>query len=142
MPFESTRARFFLYTTVIAFGLCAASVTVVTGWSGQLSLAQMAYAGLGGLMAYKLHIGFSLDIGWGNTRLLDFQLVGLVPPIAIVVAALITAAIAALTGIGALRVRMHGALPGGALKPVADATQAPRSSVVHIQAAAAAAPGR
>ncbi len=102
---DITPSRFFLYTTVIVFGLCAASVTVVTGWSGQLSLAQMAYAGLGGLMAYKLHVGFSLDIGWGTTRLLDVQFVGLVAPVAIVVAALVTAAIAALTGIGALRVR-------------------------------------
>ena len=102
---DITPSRFALYTTVVVFALCAASVTVVTGWSGQLSLAQMAYAGLGGLLAYKLHVGFSLDIGWGGSRLLDFQLVGLVQPIAIVVAALITAAIAALTGIGALRVR-------------------------------------
>ena len=100
-----TPSRFILYSTVVVFALCAASVTVVTGWSGQLSLAQMAYAGLGGLMAYKLHTGFSLDVGWGETRLLDFQLVGLIQPVAIVVAALMTAAIAVLTGIGALRVR-------------------------------------
>jgi len=102
---DITPSRFGLYTTVVVFALCAASVTVVTGWSGQLSLAQMAYAGLGGLLAYKLHVGFSLDIGWGGTRLLDFRLVGLIQPVAIIVAALVTAGIAALTGIGALRVR-------------------------------------
>lgn len=102
---DLTPSRFALYSSVIVFGLCAASVTVVTGWSGQLSLAQMAYAGLGGLFAYKLHVGFSLDIGWRDTRLLDFQLIGLTQPAAILVAALTTALIAATTGIGALRVR-------------------------------------
>ncbi len=98
-------SRFFLYSTVVVFALCAASVTVVTGWSGQLSLAQMAYAGLGGLMAFNLHNGLSMDIGWRETRILKFELLGLTQGWAIIVAALITAVIAAITGIGALRVR-------------------------------------
>ncbi|MEM9517760.1 MAG: branched-chain amino acid ABC transporter permease/ATP-binding protein [Actinomycetota bacterium] len=98
-------SRFFLYSTVIVFALCAASVTVVTGWSGQLSLAQMAYAGLGGLLAFHLHSGFSMDVGLGDTRLVQFELVGVTQGWSIIIAAFITAAIAALTGISALRVR-------------------------------------
>ena len=98
-------SRFFLYSTVIVFALCAASVTVVTGWSGQLSLAQMAYAGLGGLLSFHLHTGFSMDVGIGDTRFLQFELVGVTQGWAIIVAAFITAGIAALTGITSLRVR-------------------------------------
>ena len=98
-------SRFFLFSTLIVFALCAASVTVITGWSGQLSLAQMAYAGLGGLLAYHLHAGFSVDIGWRETRFLDVELVGITQGWAIIVAALITGGIAAATGVSALRVR-------------------------------------
>lgn len=98
-------SRFFLYSTVVVFALCAASVTVVTGWSGQLSLAQMAYAGLGGLLAFHLHSGFSMDVGFGDTRFLKFELVGVTQGWSIILAAFITAGIAVLTGISALRVR-------------------------------------
>ena len=98
-------SRFFLYSTVVVFALCAASVTVVTGWSGQLSLAQMAYAGLGGLLAFHLHTGFSMDVGLGDTRFLQFELVGITQGWSIIIAAFITGGIAALTGITALRVR-------------------------------------
>ena len=98
-------SRFFLYSTVVVFALCAASVTVITGWSGQLSLAQMAYAGLGGLLAFHLHTGFSMDVGFGDTRFLKFELVGITQGWSIIFAAFITAGIAALTGITSLRVR-------------------------------------
>ena len=33
------------YAMVLAFAICAVSVTVLTGWGGQLSLGQMAFAG-------------------------------------------------------------------------------------------------
>ena len=39
--------------TIIAFALCAVSVVVLTGWGGQLSLGQMAFAGLGALTAAR-----------------------------------------------------------------------------------------
>lgn len=105
IEFDMPPSRFFLYSTVVVFALCAASVTVVTGWSGQLSLAQMAYAGLGGLLSFHLHRGFSMDVGFGETRLLQFELIGVTQGWAIILAAFITAAIAALTAITALRVR-------------------------------------
>ena len=40
--------------SIIAFALCAVSVVVLTGWGGQLSLGQMAFAGLGALTAAAL----------------------------------------------------------------------------------------
>ena len=42
------------WATIIAFALCAISVVVLTGWGGQLSLGQMAFAGLGALTAAAL----------------------------------------------------------------------------------------
>jgi ABC-type branched-subunit amino acid transport system ATPase component/ABC-type branched-subunit amino acid transport system permease subunit len=47
----TTASRQITYTTILAFAICAISVTVITGWSGQLSLGQMAFAGLGALGA-------------------------------------------------------------------------------------------
>ena len=42
------------FTEVLAFAICATSLTVLTGWLGQLSLGQMAFAGLGALFAARL----------------------------------------------------------------------------------------
>ncbi len=103
--FEIKSSRFLLYSAIAAFAICAASVTVITGWSGQLSLAQMAYAGLGALSAATFHRGLSMDIGWRGTRIIDFELGGVPQLWAIILATFTTAAIAAITGIGALRVR-------------------------------------
>ena len=46
---SDSSATLFLWTRVIIFALIAMSVTIITGWSGQLSLAQFAFVGLGGL---------------------------------------------------------------------------------------------
>ncbi len=43
-----------LYTAVLAFAICASSLTVLTGWLGQLSLGQMAFGGLAALFAARL----------------------------------------------------------------------------------------
>jgi ABC-type branched-subunit amino acid transport system ATPase component/ABC-type branched-subunit amino acid transport system permease subunit len=43
-----------LYTAVMAYAICASSLTVLTGWLGQLSLGQMAFAGLAALFAARL----------------------------------------------------------------------------------------
>ncbi len=76
-----------LYTAVMAYAICALSLTVVTGWLGQLSLGQMAFAGLAALFAARLvyeGVPFWVTV-----------------PIATVAGALI----AAIVGLGALRVR-------------------------------------
>ncbi len=57
------------YALVLATAIIAVSVTVLTGWAGQLSLGQAAFAGLGALSAAALIRGVTLDIGWRSNRL-------------------------------------------------------------------------
>ena len=104
-PEKINQSQFFLYSTIVAFAICVASLTVITGWSGQLSLAQMAYAGIGALSAASFNRGVELDIGYGDTRLIDFEWSGIPTLWSIIGAVFFTAALAALTGVGALRVR-------------------------------------
>ena len=80
-------------------------MTVLTAWAGQLSLGQMAFAGLGALLAAALQRGFSLGVGWQEHQLFAMNLVPMPTMIAIVVATIVVAALAALIGLGALRVR-------------------------------------
>ena len=98
-------SRHLLYTTILVFALCGLSLTILTGWAGQLSLGQMAFAGIGALIAAALNRGMTFDIGWHQTRVLrgGIEALGFGP--SILLAALITAALAALIGVGALRVR-------------------------------------
>jgi ABC-type branched-subunit amino acid transport system ATPase component/ABC-type branched-subunit amino acid transport system permease subunit len=44
----------YLYTRVVIFALIGLSVTVLTGWAGQLSLGQVAFVGVGALTATTL----------------------------------------------------------------------------------------
>ena len=39
----------FLFSRVLLFALVAASLTVLTGWAGQLSLGQFAFVGVGAM---------------------------------------------------------------------------------------------
>ncbi|GCD94827.1 branched-chain amino acid ABC transporter permease/ATP-binding protein [Embleya hyalina] len=101
LPLVVTQAsRHLLYGTILAFAICACSLTVLTGWAGQLSLGQMAFAGLGALTAAALTRGLSIDIG--GDRTIAFQALPFAP--SVLVAALVTAALAAIVGVGALRV--------------------------------------
>ncbi|UGQ11032.1 ATP-binding cassette domain-containing protein [Yinghuangia sp. ASG 101] len=93
-------SRHLLYTVILGYAICAASVTILTGWAGQLSLGQMAFAGLGALTAAALNRGLRLELG---DTVYEFR--GLTFPAAVAVATLLTAALAAVVGAGALRVR-------------------------------------
>ncbi|NUP31195.1 MAG: ATP-binding cassette domain-containing protein [Streptomycetaceae bacterium] len=93
-------SRHLLYTVILAYAICAASVTVLTGWAGQLSLGQMAFAGLGALTAAALNRGLRIELG---ENVYTFR--GLTFPAAVAAATLVTAVIAAVIGAGALRVR-------------------------------------
>ncbi|MCU1456693.1 MAG: transporter related [Actinomycetia bacterium] len=110
------------YAMVLAFAVCAVSVTVLTGWSGQLSLGQMAFAGLGALSAAAFVRGVTFDIGWRSNRIL----VGHLPRVPFVLALLLGAAVACvvavLVGLGALRVK--GLLLGVSTLAFAIAAQA------------------
>lgn len=66
----------FLWTRVVSFAICALSLTMLTGWGGQLSLAQFAFVGLGGLTLAAVTAGhdfplpldvadWSVDLPWG-----------------------------------------------------------------------------
>ncbi len=101
MPLIITEpSRHLLYTQILVFAVAALSLVVVTGWSGQLSLGQMAFAGLGALFAAAAHRGLEMDVGpiaftapsvpWAASMLLG---------------ALFAALVAVIIGMGALRVR-------------------------------------
>ena len=52
LPLLVTRpSRQLVFASIACFAICALSLTVITGWAGQLSLAQMTFAGLGALIA-------------------------------------------------------------------------------------------
>ena len=80
-------SRHFLYARVLLMALIAVSLTVLTGWAGQLSLGQFAFVGLGGMSTYALVQGR-----------LSF-------PAAVVIGAAITAVAAVVVGTPALRMR-------------------------------------
>jgi ABC-type branched-subunit amino acid transport system ATPase component/ABC-type branched-subunit amino acid transport system permease subunit len=64
-------ARHLTYSIIVAFAIAAISVTVLTGWGGQLSLGQMAFAGIGALTGAAFSRGVTLNIGWREHRLLN-----------------------------------------------------------------------
>jgi ABC-type branched-subunit amino acid transport system ATPase component/ABC-type branched-subunit amino acid transport system permease subunit len=98
-------SRHLLYGTIIVFAICAVSVTVLTGWAGQLSLGQMAFAGIGALLAAALTRGFTIGVGFRDDQLFDLHLDPMPSLVAIAIATLVVAGLAALIGLGALRVR-------------------------------------
>jgi ABC-type branched-subunit amino acid transport system permease subunit len=79
-------------------------MTVLTGWAGQLSLGQMAFAGIGALSAAAFTRGLEIDMSLGDTQLIYLKLNPLPFVVSIFLAGLVTAAIAAIIG-SALRVR-------------------------------------
>ena len=98
-------SRQLVYASIVVFAVCGLSVTVLTGWAGQLSLGQMAFAGLGALLAAALTRGFALGIGWRDDQLFDVHVHSMPSLLAIAISTLLVAGLAALIGLGALRVR-------------------------------------
>lgn len=97
-------SRHLLYTQILLFAIAAISLVVVTGWSGQLSLGQMAFAGVGALFAAAANRGIQFDVGWGDTRL-DVHLEGINWVMSILLGSGFAALVAVIVGVGALRVR-------------------------------------
>jgi ABC-type branched-subunit amino acid transport system ATPase component/branched-subunit amino acid ABC-type transport system permease component len=93
-------SRQLVYTSIACFAICAISLSVITGWAGQLSLAQMTFAGFGALLSAAFVRGLALDVG-----LFDLDAPALPFLVAIPLAALIVAGMAVVVGLGALRVR-------------------------------------
>jgi ABC-type branched-subunit amino acid transport system ATPase component/ABC-type branched-subunit amino acid transport system permease subunit len=98
-------SRHLLYATMLAYAICGMSLTVLTGWAGQVSLGQMAFAGIGALIAASVRQGVSIDVGWRHARLIKASVQGLPFWVSILTAAVCTAILAAVIGVGSLRVR-------------------------------------
>jgi ABC-type branched-subunit amino acid transport system permease subunit len=86
LPLFVTAGRSFLLSQVCIFGVIALSLTVLTGWAGQVSLGQFGLVAVGSILA--AHLGNSVP------------LVLLLP-----LAGVVTAAVAVVVGLPALRVR-------------------------------------
>jgi ABC-type branched-subunit amino acid transport system permease subunit len=94
-----------LYAIIAAYAVCALSLTVLTGWAGQLSLGQMAFAGIGAFTAAALTRGLKVDWSIGDVQLLNFELYGIPFVVSILIAASFTALLSVVIGAGALRVK-------------------------------------
>ncbi len=101
----TTPSRSYLYASILGFALAALSVSVVTGWSGQLSLGQMGFAGVGALGTAMLVRGQGVVIGLPTGTYLHLSLGPTSLVVAMLVMTVVCALLAALIGLGALRVR-------------------------------------
>jgi ABC-type branched-subunit amino acid transport system ATPase component/ABC-type branched-subunit amino acid transport system permease subunit len=97
-------SRHFLYGRVILYALIALSLVVLTGWSGQVSLGQAAFAGLGAFGFAALVNGNPLGLGYGAHRVV-IDLPNVPPALAVVIMTVVCALVAVVIGAGALRVR-------------------------------------
>ena len=88
LPLVLSNSQTFLLTTVVAFAIAALSVTVLTGFGGQISLGQIGLFGIGAATSYQLTYQLRVPF-W--TALLLVGLVG--------------AAISMVIGVPALRTR-------------------------------------
>ena len=97
----SSASSLFTWTSILLFAMVVLSMTVLTGWAGQLSLGQFAFVGLGGLTVLGLTHGndipvpfdvfdLSLDLPWA---------------LAMAVATAVGVVTAVIVGLPALRVR-------------------------------------
>lgn len=101
LPLIVTRpSRHLLYASILCFAIAALSLTVITGWAGQLSLSQMAFAGFGALLAAAFERGLEMDV-W----IVDFEAPGLPYLASVGLAVIAVAVFATLVGLGSLRVR-------------------------------------
>ena len=97
----STASSLFTWTSILLFAMVALSMTVLTGWAGQLSLGQYAFVGLGGLTV--------LGLTQGNDIPIPFNLFNLAVRLpwawAMVAATVVGVVTAVVVGLPALRVR-------------------------------------
>ena len=97
----SSASSLFTWTSIMLFAMVVLSMTVLTGWAGQLSLGQYAFVGLGGLTV--------LGLTQGNDIPIPFDLFNLAIRLpwawAMVVATAVGVVTAMVVGLPALRVR-------------------------------------
>ena len=96
-----TNSSLFTWTSILLFAMVVLSMTVLTGWAGQLSLGQFAFVGLGGLTVLGLTQGNDIPVPFD---LFDLSL-DLPWALAMVVATAMGVVAAVIVGLPALRVR-------------------------------------
>ncbi|MGA0066408.1 MAG: ABC transporter permease subunit [Candidatus Nanopelagicales bacterium] len=105
LPLATTLpSRQFLWSHVVLSALLALSLVVLTGWTGQLSLGQAAFAGIGALGTAALVRGQTLGVGVGSASF-DVDLPELPFVVGVLVMTAVCAVVALAIGLGALRVR-------------------------------------
>jgi ABC-type branched-subunit amino acid transport system ATPase component/ABC-type branched-subunit amino acid transport system permease subunit len=87
VPLALSQARLTLATYIAIYGIIAVSLVVLTGWAGQISLGQFAFAGVGAAATATLLVHAHADLF-----------------VALLVAAMVGAAVAVAVGIPALRI--------------------------------------
>ena len=97
----STNSSLFTWTSIMLFAMVVLSMTVLTGWAGQLSLGQYAFVGLGGLTVLGLTQGNDIPVPFD---LFDLSL-DLPWALAMIVATALGVVAALIVGLPALRVR-------------------------------------
>ena len=99
--FVTSSAPILTWSNIVLFAMVALSLTVLTGWAGQLSLGQFAFVGVGGLATLAFTEGHDIPVPFG---LFDLSID--VPwGIAVVLATALGVLVAVLVGLPALRVR-------------------------------------
>ena len=90
---------------IVGFALCAVSIVVLTGWAGQLSLGQMAFGGIGALTAAAFARGIRFELSLSGVRLFKTGFQPVPFWAAILLGSIAATIVAAIIGLGALRVR-------------------------------------
>jgi ABC-type branched-subunit amino acid transport system ATPase component/ABC-type branched-subunit amino acid transport system permease subunit len=106
VPFIITEpSKNLLYATILSFAICASSLTILVGWSGLLSLGQMAFAGLGALTAASLTLGMHVQLVIHGFEFFGWSIHPLPFWCSTVIATGLMALLAGVVGLGSLRVR-------------------------------------
>jgi ABC-type branched-subunit amino acid transport system ATPase component/ABC-type branched-subunit amino acid transport system permease subunit len=90
--FAQQASQSFLWTRVVIFAIAGCSLTILTGWAGQLSLGQFAFSAIGGLVTVRL-----VNAGWFGVHNAPWG-------VAVALGVVVGAAVALLIGIPALRI--------------------------------------
>jgi branched-chain amino acid transport system permease protein len=86
LPLWLTESKINLAAVIVIFGIVGLSLVVLTGWAGQVSLGQMAFAGIGAAVGGAITTNEGWDIG-----------------LALLIGGLVGAAIAVIVGYPAIR---------------------------------------
>jgi branched-subunit amino acid ABC-type transport system permease component len=90
--FAQQASQSFLWTRVVIFAIAACSLTILSGWAGQLSLGQFAFSAIGGLVTVRM-----VNDGWFGIHNVPWL-------VAVAIGVLVGAAVALVVGLPALRI--------------------------------------